>query len=191
MTAFRPLALALAFAAVAAPAIAQTASAEPATARAPVNPQVDYPAFAQLTVELASLRNQRRLAWADFSARAAAEGALLLDARSADAFARGHLKGAVNLPFTDFTDEALAAVIGANPDRPIYIYCNNNFRDHRAPIALKRAPMALNIPTFINLHGYGYRNIWELADVIGTKDPGVVWEGTEVQIAAVSPLSSR
>ena len=101
---------------------------------------------------------------------------MLLDARSADAFAQGHLKGAVNLPFTDFTDEALRAVIGENPGRAIYIYCNNNFRDHRAPVALKRAPMALNIPTFINLHGYGYRNVWELADVIGSADPGVEWE---------------
>lgn len=159
-------------------AIALTLSVPPALARAPINPQIDYPGFAQLTGDLARVRDQRRLSWAEFSARAASGDALLLDARSADAFARGHLKGAVNLPFTDFTDEALAAVIGANPDRPIYIYCNNNFRDHRAPIALKRAPMALNIPTFINLYGYGYRNIWELADVIGTKDAGVAWEGT-------------
>ena len=67
-------------------------------------------------------------------------------------------------------------MIGDNPKRPIYIYCNNNIRDHRAPVALKRAPMALNIPTFVNLHGYGYRNVWELADVIGTGDPGVDWE---------------
>ncbi len=112
----------------------------------------------------------------DFAKAARSEGALLLDARSADAFARGHLKGAVNLPFTDFTDEALRAVIGDDSQRPIYIYCNNNFRDHRAPVALKRAPMALNIPTFVNLHGYGYRNVWELADVIGTGDAGVEWE---------------
>ncbi len=177
MPAIRPIVLALACAFI----------AQPALARAPVNPQIDYPAFSRLANELGALRSQRRLTWAEFSRRAAAEGALLLDARSADAFKRGHLKGAVNLPFTDFTDEALAAVIGANPNRPIYIYCNNNFRDHRAPIALKRAPMALNIPTFINLHGYGYRNIWELADVIGTKDAGVEWEGTGDQIAAVSP----
>jgi phage shock protein E len=152
-------------------------AAAPALARAPINPQIDYPGFAALTGDLAKVREARRLSWAEFSARAAADGALLLDARSADAFARGHLKGAVNLPFTDFTDEALAAVIGTNPNRPIYIYCNNNFRDHRAPVMLKRAPMALNIPTFINLHGYGYRNVWELADVIGTGDAGVEWEG--------------
>jgi phage shock protein E len=154
------------------------ALAAPAAAkeRLPDNPQVDYAGFAQLTGDLAKVRQTHRLGWREFARRARAEGALLLDARSADAFARGHLKGAVNLPFTDFTDEALREVIGANTRRPIYIYCNNNFRDHRAPVMLKRAPMALNIPTFINLHGYGYRNIWELADVIGTGDAGVEWE---------------
>lgn len=151
-------------------------SATPLAARAPVNPQIDYAGFSQLTGKLAKVRLKHRLAWPEFAMRARAQGALLLDARSADAFTQGHLKGAVNLPFTDFTDEALRAVIGENPNRPIYIYCNNNFRDHRAPVALKRAPMALNIPTFINLHGYGYRNVWELADVIGSADPWVEWE---------------
>jgi len=158
--------------------LALAAATTPAMARAPVNPQVDYPGFARLTGELAGVRASHRLGWAEFARRAAAEGALLLDARSADAFARGHLKGAVNLPFTDFTDEALRAVIGVNADRPIYIYCNNNFSDNRAPVMIKRVVLALNIPTFINLHGYGYRNIWELADVISTRDAGVVWEGT-------------
>ncbi len=158
--------------------LALVAAATPAMARPPVNPQIDYPGFARLTGDLAGVRASHRLGWTEFASRAAAQGALLLDARSADAFARGHLKGAVNLPFTDFTDEALRAVIGANSNRPIYIYCNNNFSDNRAPVVTKRVELALNIPTFINLHGYGYRNIWELADVIGTRDAGVVWEGT-------------
>lgn len=121
------------------------------------------------------MRQAHRLAWPEFARRARAEGAVLLDARSAGAFARGHLAGAVNLPFTDFTAEALRAVLGDDPGRPVYIYCNNNFRDHRAPVALKAAPMALNIPTFVNLHGYGYNNVWELADVIGMDDPGAGW----------------
>jgi phage shock protein E len=158
-------------------AILCLALAVPAAAKAPANPQVDYAAFSALTKNLAKVRAKHRLTWPEFARRARAEGALLLDARSADAFARGHLEGAVNLPFTDFTDEALARAIGQNRNRPIYIYCNNNFRDHAAPVPLKRAPMALNIPTFINLHGYGYRNVWELADVIGTSDAGVVWVG--------------
>ena len=164
-----PIAVPIALALAAAPSFARE--------RAPANPQIDYPGFTALAGDLAKVRASHRLPWREFSRRALAGEALLLDARSADAFARGHLKGAVNLPFTDFTDEALRQVIGDNTGRPIYIYCNNNFRDHRAPVALKRAPMALNIPTFINLHGYGYLNVWELADVIGTADPGVEWEG--------------
>ncbi len=183
MPAARYLSFALAFALAASPALARE--------RAPLNPQIDYPGFVALTGDLAKVRRTHRLGWEEFARRAAAEGALLLDARSADAFARGHLKGAVNLPFTDFTDEALQAVIGSDTGRPIYIYCNNNFSDNREPIRTKRAPMALNIPTFINLHGYGYTNVWELADIIGTRDAGVEWQGTDVKTASVSPLSNR
>lgn len=155
--------------------IALVATTPAAMAKAPVNPQIDYSGFSSLVGELAKVRAKHRLNWDEFAAKAKAEGALLLDARSANAYARGHLAGAVNLPFTDFTAEALREVLGDNPKRPIFIYCNNNFREHRAPIALKAAPLALNIPTFINLHGYGYHNVWELADVIGSADPGVDW----------------
>lgn len=158
----------------AAPALAETAASHPA---APTeNSQIDYASFARLVRELGPVRDARRLPWNEFTMRAAHGNAILLDARSADAFARGHLKGAINLPFTDFTADALRTVLGDDPDRPVYIYCNNNFRDHRPPVPLKSAPLALNIPTFINLYGYGYRNIWELADVIGSDDPGVAWE---------------
>jgi phage shock protein E len=152
--------------------------ATPAIAKAPANPQIDYQGFTGLVGNLAKVREKHRLAWPEFAHRARADGALLLDARSPAAFARGHLDGAVNLPFSDFTAEALAEVIGPNRKRPIYIYCNNNFRDNRAPVVTKAAPLALNIPTFINLHGYGYGNVWELADVIGMDDPAVGWVGT-------------
>lgn len=81
----------------------------------------------------------------------------------------------MNLPFNEFTDAKLAAVLGEDATRPVYIYCNNNFRDNVAPVRTKRAPLALNIPTFINLHGYGYSNVWELADVVGIADPGIEW----------------
>ena len=156
--------------------IAGAVLAAPAVAQSP-DAQFDYPGFAKLVGELGPVRAAHRLPWDDFIARALTDGAILLDARSPAAFARGHIAGAVNLPFTDFTAESLRETLGRDTQRPIYIYCNNNFRDHRAPVALKAAPMALNIPTFINLHGYGYRNIWELADVIGTGDAGVEWEG--------------
>lgn len=153
-------------------ALALTATT-PALAQA--NPQIDYPAFQALTASVAPARATRLIAFDAFKAEAAKPGTLLLDARSKDAFARGHIKGAVNLPLTDFTAESLAAAIGPNRNRPILIYCNNNFSNHRAPVPLKAAPLALNIQTFINLVGYGYANVWELGDVVNFDDPKVGW----------------
>lgn len=132
--------------------------------------QIDYPGFTQLTAEVADLRSERLLDAASFFTAARAEGALLLDTRSAAAFEAGHIEGAVNLPFSDFTDAKLREVIGEDLDRPIYIYCNNNFRDNITPVVTKRAPLALNIPAFINLVGYGYANVWELGDVLSLSD---------------------
>lgn len=134
------------------------------------NPLIDYDGFAALTAELGKVRAQHRLSLDEFLARAKAEDAVLLDTRSAAAFAAGHLDGAVNLPFSDFTDKKLAEVLGKDRTRAIYIYCNNNFSDDAEPVVAKRAPLALNIPTFINLHGYGYTNVWELADVVAMSD---------------------
>lgn len=139
------------------------------------NPQIDYDGFLRLVQELKPVREANRLPWPQFAAMARAEGALLLDARSESAFRAGHIRGAVNLPFSDFTDEALARVIGADRRRPVYIYCNNNFTDNLAPVVTKRADMALNIPTFVNLHGYGYANVWELADLVSTGGLGQDW----------------
>ena len=155
--------LLLAAALIAAPALGQT------------NPQIDYPAFQALTASVAPQRATRLLAFDAFKAEAAKPDVLLLDARSASAFQRGHIKGAVNLPLTDFTADSLAAVIGANPDRPILIYCNNNFRNNVAPVPVKSVALALNIQTFINLVGYGYPNVYELADVVDFNDPAVEW----------------
>jgi phage shock protein E len=156
---FTTLALALSV-----PAAAQTA-----------NPQVDYAGFLRLAQQLEPVREAHRLPWTEFRKAARSQGALLLDARSERAYRQGHIKGAVNLPFSDFTDEALREVIGKHPDRPIYIYCNNNFTDNRAPVVTKRIDMALNIPTFVNLHGYGYGNVWELADLVSTEGLGKDW----------------
>lgn len=141
----------------------------------PANPQIDYAGFATLTRDVRALRAQRLLAFDRFQAKAASKGALLLDARSKDAFARGHIAGAINLPLTDFTAESLAAAIGPDRGRVILIYCNNNFSNHRSPVPLKAAPLALNIQTFINLVGYGYENVWELRDVVDFNDPKVGW----------------
>ena len=162
------LALAMALAAAATPALAQQAAS-------PTNPLIDYAGFEKLVREVGPLRDARRLDWERFDAKARGEDAILLDARSAADFARGHIRGAINLPFNEFTDARLAEVLGPDRERPIYIYCNNNFSDNVAPVVTKRVQLALNIPTFVNLVGYGYRNVWELADVVSIKDPRIGW----------------
>jgi phage shock protein E len=140
----------------------------------PANPQIDYAGFQQLTRNVSTYRESRLLSWIEFQSAARQKGALVLDARSADAYAAGHIRGAVNLPFTDFTADSLARVIGKR-DRPILIYCNNNFSNNRAPVMMKVAQLALNIQTFINLVGYGYPNVRELGEVIDFNDPKVAW----------------
>ncbi|KRA79780.1 hypothetical protein ASD76_17350 [Altererythrobacter sp. Root672] len=149
-----------------------------ARAELPANPQVDYEGFVELAGRLGEYREGRRLGWQEFARRAQHDGAILLDARSESAFAAGHLDGAINLPLPDFTAERLAEVLGPDQGRPVYIYCNNNFADDRPPVVVKKVELALNIPTFINLVGYGYANVWELADVIRTDGPGVNWVST-------------
>jgi hypothetical protein len=172
--------------------VATTAQAAP-----PPNPQIDYPGFQQLTSNVRDYRNKRLVGWAEFSRLAKRPGTLLLDARSADAFAAGHIRGAVNLPLTDFTAQSLARVIGKR-DRPILIYCNNNFRNDEPPVIRKMAELALNIQTFINLVGYGYPNVRELGEVVDFDDPKIGWVGqpspgrlASQARAAASPERSR
>jgi hypothetical protein len=107
------------------------------------------------------------------------------------------------LSFTDFTQENLAKVIPSF-DTTILIYCNNNFNGNQIDFASKVAlpsedikknkdpianqmvaqekpiMLALNIPTYINLFGYGYRNIYELDELVEVKDPRIKFEGSIV-----------
>jgi rhodanese-related sulfurtransferase len=157
--------------AAAAPAAAR--EAPPATPAA--NPLIDYSGYVALTEKVGPYRAKRLLGLAEFRRRAASEGALLLDARSAEAFGRGHIRGAVNLPFPDFTADSLAQLVGPDRSRPIYIYCNNNFRNNVAPVVTKSIRLALNVQTFVNLVGYGYPEVWELGEAVDLDDPAVGW----------------
>lgn len=40
---------------------------------------------------------------------------------------------------------------------------------------------ALNISTCVNLFGYGYRNVYELNELVKVNDPRVAFEGTIVE----------
>ncbi|MDZ4692463.1 rhodanese-like domain-containing protein [Terricaulis sp.] len=136
--------------------------------------RIDYQGFRGLAGEVEAYRADRLVSLADFQRMAREPNTIVLDARSADAFRQGHIDGAVNLPFTDFTDQSLAAAL-RDPNVRILIYCNNNFSNNSQPVILKRVELALNIQTFINLYGYGYRNVYELGDVVDFNDAEVGW----------------
>lgn len=47
-------------------------------------------------------------------------------------------------------------------------------------IAEDAITLALNIPTYINLYGYGYKNVYELSELVSIHDSRIQFEGTEV-----------
>jgi phage shock protein E len=145
----------------------------------PPNARIDYERFQLLTRELDAVRREHRLSEEDFIRAAAEPGTIVLDARTLDKYEQIHVKGAVHLAFTDFTEEALAKVI---PDKAtkILIYCNNNFSGERVNFPGKRQ-VALNIPTFINLHAYGYTNVYELGPLLDVKTTKIPFEGKSLK----------
>jgi phage shock protein E len=141
------------------------------------NPAIEYAGFAKLTAELGPLRESRRISEEEFLRLAGEPGTVVFDARSRDKFERIHVKGALHLAFTDFTDEALQKVIPDKNTR-ILIYCNNNFDRDPVGFARKSAEVALNIQTFINLHAYGYKNVYELGPLLDIGTTKIPFEGT-------------
>lgn len=136
--------------------------------------QVDYDGFFGLAAEVSEYRASRLVDLDTFNEMKTDQDTIILDTRSADAFEMGHIDGAIHLNFSDFTDDKLAKVIPSRDTR-ILIYCNNNFTDVVAPVPVKRIELALNVPTFINLYGYGYQDIYELEGAYSLSDPKIAW----------------
>lgn len=202
---------------------------------------VDFDAYESLVTEVKEHRKSRMLNAEEFVATSKEENVIILDTRSDSMYAAVHVKGAVHLNFSDFTQDNLARIIPSS-DYKILIYCNNNFisqsalnavqinvkdfspyfatkmafpKDMKAlkieskktskpktkstsniksgpnvdePKAIEGLPgnkkpltLALNIPTYINLYGYGYRNVYELSELVNTYDDKIEFEGTAVK----------
>ena len=162
--------------------------------------KVSFDDFKGLMAEVEPHRAARLIDLDTFLKMSKEPGVIILDSRSAFRYERVHVKGAKHLAFTDFTQNALAQVIPSF-DTKILIYCNNNFDGDQVDFASKVAMprlrpkgavesqfsnqakplmMALNIPTYINLYGYGYRNVYELNELVHVDDPRIVFEGSIV-----------
>ena len=114
------------------------------------NPLIDYKAFQKIVTESAAERESHRLTEPQFIAAITDKSAVLLDARTASRFDLRHIRGAVNLPFTEFTADSLAKVIPAK-DAKVLIYCNNNFAGSPVSFASKAPSASLNISTYVAL----------------------------------------
>ena len=143
-----------------------------AQAKSLSNPNVDYDGFAELTSEVSEYRAGRLIQIDTFNLYAKDSGTIILDTRSKAAYDEIHIAGAVHLNFSDFTAAKLAKVIPSMTTR-ILIYCNNNIESDYGSLMNKSKPLALNIPTFINLYGYGYTNVYELQDYLMESDPRI------------------
>lgn len=162
--------------------------------------KVSFEDFKSIVSQAEPHRASRLIDFDTFLKMSKEPGTIVLDSRSSFRYDRIHLKGARHLSFTDFTQANLAKAIPSFETR-ILIYCNNNFEGDQTDFATKivvrpfgprdaaaaqlRAQekplmMALNVPTYINLYGYGYRNVYELDELVGVKDPRVSFEGSVV-----------
>jgi phage shock protein E len=143
------------------------------------NPAIDYAGFVRLTVELQPVREKNRITEEQFIQMSEEPGTIILDARSKDRFERIHVKGALHLAFTDFTEDALRKAIPDKTTR-ILIYCNNNFDNEPLDLARKCAAVALNVQTFVNLHAYGYTNVYELGPLLDVKTTRIPFVRSDV-----------
>lgn len=150
-----------------------------ANADQPKNPHVDINVFLNDARAVEIQRTNRIVDQDAFLKMSAEKDTIVLDARSADKFAMLHLKGAVSLPFTDFTEETLAKIIPDKNTR-ILIYCNNNFDNAPRSMPLKAAGASLNISTLISLQTYGYKNVYELGGYIDAKNSKLPFAGSDM-----------
>jgi hypothetical protein len=159
--------------------------------------KVSFSDFKQLVAAVEPHRAKRLIDLDTFLKMSKEPGVIIFDSRSEFRYDRVHVKGARHLSFTDFTQDNLRKVIPSF-ETTILIYCNNNFEGNQTDFASKIAfppdvlttqfgtqekpiMMALNIPTYVNLYGYGYRNIYELDELVHVDDPRIEFEGSIVK----------
>lgn len=168
--------------------------------------KVSFEDFKGLVADVESHRASRLIDLDAFLKMSKEPGVIILDSRSTFRYERIHVKGAKHLSFTDFTQSNLANVIPSF-ETTILIYCNNNFEGNQIDFATKMVVpgsrprnaltaqfadqtkpimMALNIPTYINLYGYGYHNVYELHELVNVTDSRIEFEGSIVTQASTS-----
>ncbi|MCZ8343316.1 MAG: rhodanese-like domain-containing protein [Leptospira sp.] len=143
------------------------------------NPLIDFNEFQKIVNQSSSERESHRLVEKEFLKLMEEPGNILLDARSEVRYQLLHIKGAKNLPFTEFTEKSLAEVIPEKTTN-ILIYCNNNFEGSPDAFAAKAPAASLNLSTYTSLKAYGYKNIYELGPLLDVKATILPLEGKNI-----------
>ncbi len=162
-------------------------------------PLVNFDQYEALVKEVKEIRKNKLLSFDEFQQFAKEPNTVILDTRSKQNYDKIHIEGALHLPFTEFTESNLRKLI-PNVNTRILIYCNNNFYGNDTSLISKVARpinpvqkiatqagiksylyfglmLALNTPTYINLTGYGYTNIYELNEHVSVTDERIKWGG--------------
>lgn len=154
--------------------------------------KVDFDSYEKLVSEVKEHRKSRLVNLQNFLLMSKEKNVVILDTRSEAMYKSKHVKGAIHLNFSDFTQANLEKLI-PNKDTRILIYCNNNFANDDLNFATKsfvpakktsetkELTLALNIPTYINLYGYGYKNVFELSEFVSVYDKRIKFEGSSVE----------
>jgi hypothetical protein len=152
--------------------------------------KVSYTDFEDLVKIVKDHREKRLISFEEFIKKSNDTTVIVLDTRSKDMYDKKHVKGAIHLNFSDFSQSNLAKII-PDTNTTVLIYCNNNFDGDEVHFMSKTVlllpseeekkktlSLALNIPTYINLYGYGYKNVYELDELISFLDHRITYEGT-------------
>jgi len=155
---------------------------------------VDFNYFEKVSAEAKKHRASRLIDFKTFTSYSKEKNTIILDTRSKRMYDKMHIKGAVHINFSDFTQVYLAEMIPDTNTR-ILIYCNNNFLQENAfvesfaskeyipptasELIMTVNTLALNIPTYINLFGYNYKNVYELSELVSSSHKELEIEGTD------------
>jgi len=86
------------------------------------------------------------------------ENALIIDVRSAEEFATGHIEGAINVPLPEIED--MSAYLPIYQNRSLIVYCRSGYRSSHAVISLT---------------DMGFTNVYDLGGLLD-------WDGPLVSI---------
>jgi hypothetical protein len=114
-------------------------------------------------------------------------GTIILDARSELSFELLHVTGSINLPYTNFGMETLGKLIPDGSTKVLF-YCRSNIANETFDrvelsaysnyIVPKQRATGLNLPVAVTLFIYGYKNVWELDEIVDPEKSTIPFEWT-------------